>query len=169
MSFKSNDQANEQKGKQNGTTKTTEEYRESIKKSLDDTKDNIRRSIDESRHNIPRYTAIVNEYQEQTLQAARDIAESYVEAQKEIINTLEYTWIPFSPSNITEMYAAMVSGFADNIITGARMANNMLFSNMDSFKKTMQQTKENSKEISRLSVNTARNIQQVTRKYVEPR
>jgi hypothetical protein len=55
------------------------------------------------------------------------------------------------------------------MITNARLANNMLFSNMDTFKTTMQQAKENSKEISRLSVNNARNIQQLTRKYVEPR
>ena len=38
---------------------------------------------------IPRYTQIVNDYQEQTIQASREIADNYLESQKEIINSLQ--------------------------------------------------------------------------------
>jgi hypothetical protein len=44
--------------------------------ALDETRDNIRRSTDEARREIPRYTQAVNEYQEQTIQASREIADN---------------------------------------------------------------------------------------------
>jgi hypothetical protein len=40
------------------------EHQQAINKALDETKDNIRRTTDEARKDIPRYTQIVNEYQE---------------------------------------------------------------------------------------------------------
>jgi hypothetical protein len=41
-------------------------------------KDNIRRATDEARKDIPRYTQAVNEYHEQTIQTAREIADNYL-------------------------------------------------------------------------------------------
>jgi vacuolar-type H+-ATPase subunit H len=49
---------------------------QAINKALDETKDNIRRTTDEARKDIPRYTQIVNEYQEETIQAARQMADT---------------------------------------------------------------------------------------------
>ena len=63
------------------------EQQQSINKSLDETKNNIRRTADEARKDIPRYTQIVNEYQEETIQAARQMADNYLESQREIINS----------------------------------------------------------------------------------
>lgn len=40
---------------------------------LEETRDKIRKSVDEARNHIPRYTEIVNDYQEQAIQAAREI------------------------------------------------------------------------------------------------
>lgn len=40
---------------------------------LEETRDKIRKSVDEARNHIPRYTQIVNDYQEQAIQAAREI------------------------------------------------------------------------------------------------
>jgi hypothetical protein len=61
---------------------------------LDETKNNIGRSIDESRSQIPRYTQIINESQEQVITSAREIADNYIESQKEIINSLQSLWTP---------------------------------------------------------------------------
>ena len=46
------------------------EQQQSINRSLDEPKDNIRRTTDEARKDIPCYSQAVNEYQEETIQAA---------------------------------------------------------------------------------------------------
>src|SRR6266508_4449233 len=65
-----------------------------INKALDETKNNIRRTTDEARKDIPRYTQSVNEYQEETIQAARQMADNYLESQREIINSLQSALVP---------------------------------------------------------------------------
>lgn len=59
------------------------EQRQSVNRALDETRDNIRRSIDEARSQIPNYTQAINEYQEQSLQTSREIADNYIESQKD--------------------------------------------------------------------------------------
>ncbi|HEY6885660.1 MAG TPA: DUF2795 domain-containing protein [Nitrososphaeraceae archaeon] len=152
-----------------------EYQRATVNRALDETKDNIRKSIDEARKEIPRYTQAANEYQEQTIQAAREIGDRYVESQQEIINSLQSAWLPqieamnkaftstwMSPRYFTQVYANMVSNFADNIIAASRLVSNMVFSNMEAFRTTIQQTRDNTKELSRISVNTARSLEQTT-------
>jgi hypothetical protein len=141
-----------------------------INGALDETKDNIRKTTDEARNQIPRYTQTVNDYQEQTIQAAREIADNYLESQKEIINSFQSAWSPYadnlfrttwmSPRNIAELYANMVSSFANNMIAATRLTNNIIFANMDAFKTSIQQAKDNTKELSRIGVNTAKTFEQ---------
>jgi hypothetical protein len=52
----------------------------------------------------------------------------------------------------------MVSNFADNRIAVSKILNNIIFANMEAFRTTMQQTRDNTKEISRINVNTARSL-----------
>jgi hypothetical protein len=59
-----------------------EDFKESVNKSLDETKHNINRSIDESKNQIPHYNTIVNSYQEQSLQTAKEISEEFIESHK---------------------------------------------------------------------------------------
>jgi hypothetical protein len=152
------------------------EQQQSINRALDQTKDNIQKSTDEARKEIPRYTQAVNNYQEQTIQSAREIADNYIESQKEIINSLQSAWIPhiekankiftsnwMSPRYLTEIYANMVSSFADNMIAVTRLVNNMMFANMDAYKTSMQQAKDNARELSRIGVNNARTFEQTSR------
>src|SRR5215216_2806287 len=80
------------------TNNNTNDFKESINRSLDEAKDNIRKSIDESKNQIPRYNNIVNSYQEQSLQTAREISEEYIDSQKEIIGSLQSAWTPYSES-----------------------------------------------------------------------
>lgn len=149
-----------------------------VSRSLDETRDNIRRSIDESRSQIPRYTQAVSDYQEQTIQAAREIADNYVESQKQIINSFQSVLTPyaenvndittnwttlFSPRRVSEVYANVVSNFANNVITATRVTNNMIFGNMEAFKTSLQQTKDSAKEFSRIGVNAAKTFEQTTR------
>ena len=164
------------------TTTTTSsqvqrEQRQSVNRALDETKDNIRRTTDEARRDIPRYTQAVNEYHEQTIQAAREIADNYLESQKEIINSLQSAWVPqieaanrvftsnwmVSPRHLADNYARMVSSFADNTIAATKLVNNTLFANLEAFKTSVQNARDNVKEFSRIGVNSAKTLEQASR------
>src|SRR5207344_3639310 len=73
-------------------------FKESVNRSLDEAKDNIRKSIDESKNQIPRINNIVNSYQEQSLQTAKEVSEEYIDSQKEIISSLQSAWAPYRES-----------------------------------------------------------------------
>jgi len=153
-----------------------EQQHHAINQALDETKDNIRKTTDEARSQIPRHTQSVNDYQEQTIQAAREIADNYLESQKQIINSFQSACTPYvenanrlfwsnwmSPRQATETYARIVSSFADNTIAATRLVNNAIFANMDAFKTSIQHAKENAKEFSRIGVNAAKTFEQTTR------
>ena len=61
------------------------EQEQAITKALDESKDNIKKTTNEARREIPRYTDIVSDYQENTVQAIREVADAYRESQKDII------------------------------------------------------------------------------------
>jgi hypothetical protein len=108
--------------------------------------------------------------QEQTIQTTREIADNYIESQKEIISIYQSVWTPFvenansrfwnywsiSPRGIAETYGTVVSSFADNVIAATRLTNNAVSANMELFSTALQQTKDNSRELSRLGINAAK-------------
>ena len=102
------------------------------------------------------FTQIVNEYQEETIQAARQMADNYLESQREIINSVQSALVPqieaanrvvtsnwTSPRHVTEHYARLVSAFADNTIAVARLVNNAVFANLEAFKTSVQTARDN--------------------------
>jgi hypothetical protein len=144
-----------------------------IHKVLDDTKYNIRKTLSEARKEIPRYTQTVNDSQEQTIEAIRDITDDYIESQKEIISLYQSAWAPLmektfynywiSPKNMTEVYASLVNGFTDNAIAVIGLTNNMISVNTDTIKTSIQHTKKNLKELSRIGVNAAKTFEAISR------
>jgi hypothetical protein len=150
-----------------------------IYKVLDDTKDNIRKTLSEARKEIPRYTQTVNDSQEQTIEAIRDITDDYIESQKEIISLLQSAWAPLmektfynywiSPKNMTEIYASLLNGFTDNTIAVIGLTNNMISVNTDTIKTSIQHTRKNLKELSRIGVNTAKTFEAISRNSVNTR
>jgi hypothetical protein len=152
-----------------------QDYTDSINRSLDQTKDNINRSIQESINQIPQFNNIVNSYQEQTLQAAREITENFIESQKTIISSIQSAWVPYqqninttvnswnSPEAVANAYSRFVSAIADNAVSTLRTTNNIIFSNFDSWNSVVQQAKENSKQIFNQNVNIAKTLEQNTR------
>jgi hypothetical protein len=134
------------------------------------------RKPEEARKDIPCSTHIVNEYQEETIQAARQMADNYLESQREIINSVQSALVPqieaanravtsnwASPRHVTEHYARLVSAFADNTIAVTKLVNNAVFANLEAFKTSVQTARDNVKEISRIGVNSAKTLEQVSR------
>ena len=151
------------------TRSTTEqqfqrEQQQAVDKALEETRDNIKKTTNEARKEIPRYTQIVTDYQENTLQAIREITDNYVDSQKDIIVNsfrLWSDWIP-SPRQMAENYGKIVSSFADNAVAATRVVNNTVFANLDSVNKSVQHTTENVKELSKIGANTVKTFQQVS-------
>jgi hypothetical protein len=136
------------------------EQEQAITKALDESKDNIKKTTNEARREIPRYTDVVSDYQENTVQAIREVADSYIESQKDIIvNSLQLwsNWM-ISPRQIAEDYSNAVSTLADNAISATGLANNAISANT-----SVQTTKENVKELSKMSGNTVKTFQQVSK------
>ena len=140
------------------------EQQQAVNKVLDETRDNIKKTTNEARKEIPRYTQIVNDYQENTIQSIREITDNYVDSQKDIIVNSFRLWSDWttSPRQVAENYGKIVSSFADNAVAATRVLNNTVFANLDSVNTSVQHTKENVKELSKIGANTVKTFQQVT-------
>ena len=153
----------------------TNDFQESVNQSFDETKDNIKKSIDESKKQIPRINDIVNSYQEQSLQTTKEISEEYIDSQKQVVNSLQSVWRPyneiytglvtnfFSPEAAVSAYTRIFSNVADNTVSTIRLSNNVIFSTLDTWRPLLQQTKDVSRHISNMGVNTARVFEQNSR------
>src|SRR3954447_18948520 len=156
-----------------------QDVNESVNRALDQTKDNINRSIDESKKQIPHYNNIVNSYQEQTLQAVKEITENYIESQKTIIRSIHSAWGPYqqnfntsintwnSPEAVANTYSRLVSTYADNAVTYLRTTNNLVFASLDAYKTTMQHVKENTKQIFDINSKAAKTFEQNSRELTK--
>jgi hypothetical protein len=146
------------------------EQQQAVNKALDETKDEIKVATREAARDIPQYTQRLGDIQEQTIQTTKEIADNYIESQKEIISIYQSVWTPFienansrfwnywsiSPKGVAETYGTVISSFADNVISATRLTNNAVSANMELFSTALQQTKDNSKEFSRLGINAAK-------------
>jgi hypothetical protein len=141
---------------------------ERVNIALDETKSTVRKTTDEAIKEIPRFTKAANEYQQETIQATKDIADSFLDSQKEVINSMQSLWVPYienvqnsylsywvSPQRVTENYARAVSNITDSAIVATRLANNVVFASMDAWKNSVQHARNNTKEFSRLNANVA--------------
>lgn len=146
------------------------EQQQAVNKALNETKDEIKVAAREVSREIPQYTQMLGDIQEETIKTTREIADNYIESQKEIISIYQSVWTPFlenansrfwnywwiSPKGFAETYGTVVNSFADNVVSATRLTNNAISTNMGLASTVLQQTKDNSKEYSRLGVNAAR-------------
>jgi hypothetical protein len=173
------------------------QQQDAINKSIDETKDNIRRAIEEVRRETPRYSQTVTDFQNETADATREIADNFLDSQKEVINSMQSAWTPFaertsssggssinnnnwmmgmmqpwwswmgmSPRDMADIYARSISAITDSVAAGTRMATNMMFAGLEASRATTNYARHNSKEIARITSNTARIFGQNTRETV---
>ena len=164
------------------------QQQDAVNRSIDETKDNIRRAIEEVRRETPRYSQTVTDFQNETADATREIADNFLDSQKEVINSLQSAWTPFadrtsssagttssgnnnywmmgmiqpwwwmgvSPRDVADIYARSISAMTDSVAAGTRMATNMLFAGIEASRATTNYARHNSREIARVTSNTAR-------------
>ena len=72
------------------------QHQDAINRSIDETKDNVSRAIEEVRRETPRYSQTVTDFQNETSEATREIADNFLDSQKEVINSMQSAWTPFA-------------------------------------------------------------------------
>jgi hypothetical protein len=152
-----------------------QDFQHTLHRSLDETKENVKKSIDEARTQIPRFTNVVTNYQEQVLQSTGKMVEDYIEAQKSVMNSIFNSANPyyenanrvfsywFSPRISAEIYARSVSNIAENISASARIGNDILFGNIEALGDDFERAQRHTKEFTRINAYTAKAIENTAR------
>ena len=152
-----------------------QDFQHTLHRSLDETKENVKKSIDEARTQIPQFTHVVTNYQEQVLQSTGKMVEDYIEAQKSVMNSIFNSANPyyenanrlfnywFSPRVSTEIYARSVSNIAENISASARIGNDILFGNIEALGDDFERAQRHTKEFTRINAYTAKAIESTAR------
>jgi hypothetical protein len=158
-----------------------QQYQATIQ-SIDETKNNIHNAIEEVRKETPRYSQAITDFHTQTVDATHEIADTFLDSQKEVINSLASAWTPvvqrttnnmmatpffFSPGQIADIYARTVGAITEAYVASTRMANNVLFAGLEATRATTNYTRQNAKEASRITSNTARAFAQTSREAVQ--
>jgi len=140
-----------------------EQNTQSVKKALEDSKRIMEKSREETRNQIPRFAQAITDTHEQAAQAAKEIAENYMEYQKRVFNSFRPVYTPFfenlhnqSWNNqeffriIPEMYSRMISIYTENLIAFGRILNDIAFSNIGYYRSAVNDLKEHSKHLAEI-------------------
>jgi hypothetical protein len=63
-----------------------------VENVLDETKNNIRQTTKEAQREIPQYTRMIDDMLQKTIKTTREITDSYIESQKDIIKIYQSVW-----------------------------------------------------------------------------
>lgn len=137
---------------------------QAMNKILDESKDNIRQAIKETIAEIPRFTKIVQDFQETAMETAKEISDAFIESQTQVISSLRlipsiWSYWTFQPI-IADMYLSMFSVTVDTAIATNRLAKNLIFTNLEAARALMPQLKDNANELPRLSADAAKTFEQ---------
>ncbi len=172
---------------ENSTTNThqqqnQQEQHQATIRSIDDTKNNIQQAMQELRSETPRYSQAITDFQTQTVDATQEIAHNFLDSQKEVINSFQSAWAPvaqrtptnimgqtpyFSPQQVADVYVRTIGAMAEAFVASTRMATNVLFAGLDATRATTNYARQNAKEASRITSNTARAFSQTARETVQ--
>jgi hypothetical protein len=160
-----------------------QQYQATVR-SIDETKNNIRQALEEVKRETPRYSQTITDFQNQTVDATREIADNFLDSQKEVINSIQSAWtpivqrtgynwttgmigMPFSPGQIADIYARTIGAITEAYVASTRMATNLLFAGIEATRATTNYARQNAKEAARITSNTARTFAQTSRETVQ--
>src|ERR687895_408731 len=159
-----------------------QEIREAIVSAFDEAKDKTQRAVKEAKKEVPRYTEAVNNYQEKTIDVAREIAENHIDSQKEIIKLLQQSsWMKWlgepgfrffwpnwiSSKGMSETFADVISYYVDNNFADLRFYNDMMSVNGEALKNSWSQAKDNLKVFSKITLDSAKMFDHIFGDYAK--
>jgi hypothetical protein len=141
---------------------------ERINRTFDEAKENTRRAVQEAERELPRYMQVVTTNQEQSVGAVRDTIESYLDSQRQITNFVQSFWKSYIDNVLwmptrraIENYAAAVSNTTDATVAAIRIYNNIIYANAEAVRLSLEYNRDNAKEMSRVFVNTAKQLEKI--------
>jgi hypothetical protein len=157
---------------------------EAIDRSIDETKDNIRRAIEEVRRETPRYSQTVTDFQNETAEATREIADNFLDSQKEVISSMQSAWtpivqgtgynrtigmmgVPFYSREMADIYVRTIGAMIEAYVASTRMATNMLFAGIEAARTITNYARQNAKEAARITSSTTRTFTQTAKETVQ--
>lgn len=155
------------------TTKREDKVQErAIDKSIDETKDSAKKVLQEVRRELPEVTSTFHDYQEQNINAIREMTNTFLESQKEVAKAMQSALSPYAanpyiwmfwpwmhPQIITENYVRMVTNLTDSSVAAARMSSDMVLIAMESARSSVDIARENTKAVSQYFVESARSVE----------
>src|ERR671918_657830 len=160
-----------------------EEIRKAMIDAFEEAKNNTQKALEEATKEIPRYTEAITNYQEQIFRDTKEMVDSYIDSQKELINSLQQPewdsdventyqnlwpdWMQFPNRQMMETYAKVINRSVDNTFNATMLINNITLANMEVFKTALQRTKESTKEMSGLGTNSAKLFEMTRKMYVK--
>lgn len=155
-------------------------------RTIEETKDSTRKVIQEAKRELPEFTSAFHDYQEQNINAIKEITSDFLDSQKQVARSLRSAsssgqrasyvsfWNPAafslnamawslgplwaSPNEAIEAYSTLVSNFAESSIAATRLSNELVISSMEATRASLQHVKNNSKAISKYMVDSAENL-----------
>jgi hypothetical protein len=176
----------ERDGDTSNTQQQHQQQHEATIRSIDETKNNIHQALEEVRRETPRYSQTITDFQNQTADATREIADNFLDSQKEVINSIQSAWTPiaqrtgynwttgmigtpffFSPGQIADIYARTIGAITEAYVASTRMATNVLFAGIEATRATTNYTRQNAKEAAHITSNTAKTFAQTAKETVQ--
>jgi hypothetical protein len=160
---------------QESPTRLQREHQETVNKAFDQTRDNIKKTVNEAKKDVSVYAKQFTDLQEKAIETTMEIADNYIESQKEIVNSFNQSiWTPyvenvvnrtsafpavFSPSR-AEVYGNTLTNIVDNFVTATRLANKTVSANTEVINISLQQARNNFREFSKIGITAVKNVNQ---------
>jgi len=123
------------------------EAAQAVIETSEESKRTVERNTIESGNQFPRDGQTISDIQKHTAQTSREISESYLELQKQAINSFQTVFMPYFHSvqdqlwnnqeyfkSISGMYFRLASNYTESVFALSRMWNDIAFTNASLFK-----------------------------------
>jgi hypothetical protein len=143
-----------------------DQYQGITSRVLETTRDNVGRAAMESIEKLPIFTEALNSFQLFNIQAYKEVAEIYIEVQRQLISSIQTNWVPYwektlglywksfmSPQRLTELYGFLVAGFADGLILANRTFSIYFLENFETLQKNMEKAERTSNDLAKARMN----------------
>jgi hypothetical protein len=158
------------------------DHQEAINRTFDQTRNNVRKTVNEAKKDVSVYAEQFTNLQERAIETTRDIAENYIDSQREIFNSYNQAVATpyienvmnriqsfpgaFSPSR-AEVYGNTFSNLVENYVTATRLMSKTVFANAGLINASFQQASNNVREYSRIGVNAAKNVHETANEIAQ--
>jgi hypothetical protein len=160
------------------STKEERRAEKAIDRSIEETKDTTRRVVQEAKRELPEFVSAFHDYQEQNIDAIKEITYNTLEMQKVAAKSNQsiygsymnamlapwlspYYWMP--SQQLTDMYTSITSNAADTSIAATRFANEMMLASLEATRNSFEYTRNSTKDLVKLYTESAETAEELSK------